>query len=258
MEITVNGTPIAEDAVNRETQYHPAPSVEAAREEAARALVIRELLLQRATSLGLIAEPEPGEEIPEALVRQLLERDVTVPEPDNESCRRYYDNNRAQLRTADVHTVSHILIPAPPDDAQARDAAERRANDLLEKLKADPQRFPELAGRYSACPSREQGGHMGQVRRGETVPEFERALAALQPGELSRRPAQTRYGYHLIHLEARQPGRELEFDEALPLIGDYLRESVWRRALTQYMQVLAGDAEIVGLDMEAAPTPLVQ
>jgi peptidyl-prolyl cis-trans isomerase C len=258
MEIVINGKRIGEDAVYREMQYHPAPSAEAARDAAARALVIRELLLERATELRLEPRPESGEEPTEALIRQLIELEIQVPEPDRDSCSRYFENNRGQLRTPDVHTVSHILIPAPPDDAQARDSAERRAKELLADLQADPRRFPELAGRFSACPSRAQGGQMGQVRRGQTVPEFERALAALQPGELSRRPIATRYGYHIILLEAREHGRALEFDEALPLIADYLRESVFRRALTQYVQLLAGQAEITGIDLQAAETPLVQ
>ncbi|WP_333842659.1 peptidylprolyl isomerase [Pelomicrobium sp.] len=258
MDIVVNGRRISEDAVYREMQYHPAASVEEARESAARALAIRELLLDRAARLGLAPVPEPGEDEAEALIRQLIEREVRVPEPDRDSCLRYYENNRAQLRTPDVYTVSHILIPAPPDAPHARDMAEARARQLLAELQAEPRRFPELAQRFSACPSRTQGGRMGRVRRGETVPEFERALAGMQPGELSHRPVETRYGYHIILLEACESGRPLTFDEAYPLIADYLRESVFRRALAQYVQLLAGQADIVGIDLRATETPLVQ
>jgi peptidyl-prolyl cis-trans isomerase C len=258
MPVVVNANPIPDEAISREMQYHPAGSVAAAREAAARALVVRELLLQQAARLELQPVPEEGEDEDEALIRQLIEREVQVPEPDRESCRRYYENNRAQLRVPDVHTVSHILIPAPPDDAQARDEAERQAHELLELLQADPRRFEELAGRFSACPSRERGGHMGQVRRGQTVPEFERALTGMAPGEMSGRPIPTRYGYHVIRLEAREEGQPLSFEQAEPVIADFLRESVFRRALTQYVQLLAGQAEIEGIDLEAAATPLVQ
>jgi peptidyl-prolyl cis-trans isomerase C len=255
MDLVVNGTTIAEAAVHREMQYHPARSVEEARNEAARALVIRELLVQEAARLGVAAAAEADETEEEARIRCLIEREIKVAEPDEASCRRYYDNNRAQFRVPDVHTVSHILIAAPPDDVAARDKAERQARELLAELEKDPRRFPELAGRYSACPSRERGGAMGQVRRGDTVPEFERALAALQVGEIARRPVATRYGYHLILLEGRESGQALAFEQSRTLIADYLRESAFRRALTRYVQVLAERAQMSGINLLAEQTP---
>jgi peptidyl-prolyl cis-trans isomerase C len=255
MSIIVNGRTITDDAVHREMQYHPAPSVDQARASAARALAVRELLLHEAERLCVEAVPEDNESVEEARIRCLIEREIRLPEPDEASCRRYYEKNRTEIRVPDVHVVSHILLPAPPDDVAARDRAERLARKLLGELAADPRRFPELAGRYSACPSRERGGHMGPVRHGETVPEFERALVGLDVGQIAPRPVATRYGYHLVLLEAREPGRALEFDEARLLIEDYLRESLFRRALTEYIQTLAARSELRGIDLAAAETP---
>ena len=94
MSILVNKAEITAEAVGLEMQYHPAPSQEEAWQMAAQSLVIRELLLQQASSNGLCASPESvavGED--EQLIDQLLENDVTVPEADEETCRRFYDNH---------------------------------------------------------------------------------------------------------------------------------------------------------------------
>jgi hypothetical protein len=93
MSIFINKTEISAEAVGLEMQYHPAPSQEQAWHMAAQSLVIRELLLQQATSNGLCASVESlatGED--EQLIDQLLEQDVTVPEADEATCRRFYDS----------------------------------------------------------------------------------------------------------------------------------------------------------------------
>src|SRR4029079_8795775 len=85
--VSVNGVAIARDAIQREMQHHPAEKPIAAWQQAARALVVRELLLQRARHLALTPEPmsdEAGrrETDDEALMRAVVEREVTVPTPD--------------------------------------------------------------------------------------------------------------------------------------------------------------------------------
>ena len=102
--VSVNGVAIARDAIQREMQHHPAEKPIAAWQQAARALVMRELLLQRAKHLGLSPEPisdEAGrrETDDEALIRAVVEREVAVPEPDDATCRRYYEQNSSRFRS---------------------------------------------------------------------------------------------------------------------------------------------------------------
>jgi peptidyl-prolyl cis-trans isomerase C len=257
--VTVDGTPIGADAIGREMQYHPAATRDEAWQAAARALVIRELLLQEAVRQGLDAQPEPGEaeDEDEALVRRLVEREVRIDEPDEASCRRFYEKNRDALRAPQVHVVSHILLVAP-EEPLAREDASGRARALIAALDGDVGRFGEFARQHSACPSREAGGRMGALRPGQTVPEFERALARLTPGQIAPGPIETRYGYHVVYLEARTGGEPYGFDEARPLVADYLRESLHRRALLAYVQTLAGSARIRGIDLLAPEAPLVR
>jgi peptidyl-prolyl cis-trans isomerase C len=255
MDVAVNGRRISEDLINREMQYHPAPSREAARQQALRALVIRELLLQNAELIGLESCPDADETEDEARIRRLIEREVSVAEPDEESCRRFYTNNRALLCSPRLHTVSHILLMAP-EEPLARQEADGKARELLAELGGDVGRFAELAARHSDCPSRDKGGYMGTLRPGQAVPEFERALDRLTPGQIGPAPIETRYGFHVVYLHAREGGRRYSFEEARPLVADYLRESMYRRAVLEYVQRLAGQARIEGFVMPDVQTSL--
>ena len=95
MSIVVNKVQITDADIGQEMQYHPAPDQEHAWRMAAQSLVIRQLLLQQAASHGLcgdVGSIAPGE-AEEALIDQLLEHDVSVPEADEATCRRFYKNH---------------------------------------------------------------------------------------------------------------------------------------------------------------------
>src|SRR5262245_54912411 len=115
MQITVNGCVIAEPEIARETQYHPAGSLEEARQDAARALVIRELLIQQAERLGVTAEGVSGTD--ESRVSAVIERELYVPQADDATCRRYYETHIRRFRSPDLIEARHILFPARPEDA---------------------------------------------------------------------------------------------------------------------------------------------
>jgi peptidyl-prolyl cis-trans isomerase C len=263
--VFVNGVEISDHAINSELQYHPAGSVEQAREAAARALVMRELLLQAADQLG-ITEPDPAEQgqaderetDDEALIRTLLAREVTTPVPDEATCRRFYDSNLQRFRSADLFEAAHILFRADPDDPDASARAKQQAAAVLAEVLAASQRFAELARELSACPSAAQGGNLGQITRGQTVPEFETFLFNLEEGQICPVPVRTRFGYHVLRLDRRVEGRQLPFEVVRDRIADYLREHVWRRAVSQYLQLLVGQADIRGIELNGASTPLVQ
>lgn len=257
--IQVNQTTISEAAIAAEVQHHPAASLEAAREEAARALVVRTLLLQEAERLGIEpAEPLDGEGREELLVRTLLDSEIELPEADEASCRRYYENNRRRFRSPDLFEAAHILFAAAPEDQAKRDEARGRAAAVLELLKERPGRFAELAGQVSDCSSGQQGGSLGQVTRGQTCPELESFFYALEPGQLAPTPVASRYGFHVLRLDRRAEGETLPFEAVRERIADYLRQQSWQRAVRQYIVILAGRAEIEGFALEAAESPLVQ
>lgn len=255
--VSVNGVVIARDAIVREMQHHPAKKPIEAWQNAARALVVRELLLQRARALEIASEPasdEAGrrETDDEAIMRAVVEREVALPEADDETCRRYYANNIARFRSEDIYEVSHILFAAAASNKQAYAQARADAVAVLETLHERPETFSDLAGAYSRCPSAAQGGNLGQITRGQTTPEFEQAMLKLAPGEIGDDPVETRYGVHIIRLERRHDGKTLPYELVADRIADYLNESVRRRAHAQYIARLASAAAIEGIALDGA------
>lgn len=261
--VSVNGVVIPSAAIARETQHHQASDPDQAWMLAAQALAIRELLSQEAERLSIVAEPiEDGEgrrETPhEARLRALIEREVVVPSADEGACRRYYDANIRRFRSPDLFEAAHILFVAAPDDIVARDAARESAMALVARLAEEPAGFAAEAAAHSACPSSKQGGNLGQVSTGQTVPEFEAALRGMIPGLVHAEPVESRYGLHVVRLDRRVDGEVLPFDLVRDRIADYLDEAVRRRAQQQYVSILAGRAQVTGVDLAAARGPLVQ
>ncbi len=255
--VRVNGVTVARDAIVREMQHHPAEKPIAAWQQAARALVIRELLLQEARRLAV--EPRPAsdgegrrETDEEGTIRALIEREVVVPEPDDETCRRYYARNQARFRSPDIYEAAHILFAAAPADRDAFAAARADAASVLAELRSRPERFGDLARAHSRCTSAAQGGNLGQITTGQTTPEFEQELTALAPGQMSAEPVATRYGFHIIRLDRRHEGRTLPYELVADRIADYLRESVRRRAHAQYIARLVSAALLEGIELAGA------
>ncbi|MEX3776477.1 peptidylprolyl isomerase [Pseudomonas sp. MYb118] len=255
--VSVNGVAITPEALAQELQYHPAESREEAVYLAAKALVIRELLQQRIAELGLALEVGAGENEEEAATRLLLEREVKVPDLDEETSQRYYDSNRARFHSAPLLAVRHILLECAPDDAEARSIAFDQAEVLLQRLNDFPGSFAELALKYSACPSKEQGGSLGQISKGQTVPELERQLFTLPTG-LAGKPLESRYGWHVISVDQRIEGQQLPYEAVATAIRTQLQQGVWQKALVQYLQTLIGAADVRGIHLQGADSPLVQ
>jgi len=254
--VSVNGVVVPRDAIAREAQHHPVGKPILAWQAAARALAVRELLLQEARRAGVDAEPLTDaqgrrETDEEALIRSVIEREVKAPEPDEQACRRYYQQNRKLFRSPTIFEAAHILFAALRSDKTAFARAERDAQGVLAALEVAPRRFAELAQTHSACPSAAQGGNLGQITPGQTTPEFEQALSALEPGEISA-PVATRYGLHIIRLERRIEGRELPFELVADRVRDYLRDAVTRRATAQYIARLVSRAEVTGIALDDA------
>lgn len=259
MSIEINDSVIADEELYREMQYHPAESREEAMREAARALAVRELLLQEArrrgietgehagSAAGARARTPPDEEC----IRKLLDSEIDIPVADEESCWRYYENNRSRFRTPHEFDVAHIFFPAPEGDPEARNRARTEAQRLIETLRrpGGAARFPELARRYSKCSSAEAGGRLGVITPGRTVHELEQALYRMKPGEISSDPVETRYGCHVVQLIDAAEGRQLPFEEVRGTIARYLQHRSRNQAIHHFVAILAQRAKIRGVEL---------
>lgn len=249
--VSVNGLPIASEAIAQELQFHPAASREDAIFDACQALVIRELLQQRIQTLGLQVTPAAGESEEEALTRTLLAQEVVMPQADEAACRQYFEQNRSKFASAPLVAARHILLACADDDIDTRSRLREHAESLIAQLTSQPERFAALAAEHSACPSKAQGGALGQLSKGQAVPEFERAIFRLPLG-LAAQPIESRYGLHVVMIDQRIEGRLLPFEVVHEAIRNELDQRVWQTAVSQYLRKLVGEAEIAGIQLEAS------
>jgi peptidyl-prolyl cis-trans isomerase C len=216
----------------------------------------RELLRQRAVAVGILDAASTEEGSVDQAIEALLAREVATPTPTEEECRRYYDAHAREFDSGDLVHARHILFQVTPSVRipEIRARAEQALNELLR----EPERFAAMAAEMSNCPSGQHGGNLGQIGRGDTVPEFEKALFRLGPTGLLRELVKTRHGFHIVAVDQRIPGERLPFDVVKDEIAERLRVMVEEKALRQYISVLAGKAEVRGADLNGTEIPLVQ
>jgi peptidyl-prolyl cis-trans isomerase C len=158
------------------------------------------------------------------LVNRLLEGEVNAKlsvKPGDVSA--FYEKNPDKFKQPESVHASHILIIVPPGaDANTKAAAKARAEEALKAAKAGTD-FAALARRYSQDGSAQRGGDLGFVPRGQTAPAFEKAAFALQPGQISD-VVESPFGFHIIKVIERRPGRVVSFPEAAGQIQQYLEQ----------------------------------
>lgn len=255
--IFVDGAEIPASRIAAEAQNHPATAGRPgdAWRAAARALVIRQLLLAEAERRGLTATPERLDDArletaEEALIRDLLDEALIVTRPSPEMVQAEWQAHPGRYRAPSLWDAAHILCAADPADLPAMAKAEDRANRILGLLERDPSAFAELARAESDCGSKDAGGALGQIVSGQMVPEFEAALERLGDGAMTASPVRTRFGFHIIKVHAHAPGQVLPFDSVKASIGEALERAAWARASRAFVAGLVAAARIEGIDME--------
>jgi len=164
-------------------------------------------------------------QIPEQRKVQLLHLETakareTVTVSDAEE-RKYYQDNLENYRTVERVSVRHILIRATDKEPEKLEAARKKAADLLQQLKAGAK-FEDVAKKNSEdTASAVNGGDLGWVVRGQTVPNFEKAAFSLAPDTLSE-PIQTEYGIHILKVAAHEQARVKPIEEVRAEIREFL------------------------------------
>jgi len=194
-------------------------------------------------------------------IEQLLECELRLPEPDALACQRYYEAHRSRFCIGEQVQARHILFAVTP--GVDVDALRRRAEGLLIGLRcADAAAFAEAAAENSNCPSGAEGGDLGWLERGDCAPEFAAALFAQDEGSahvgVLPRLISTRFGFHIVRVEAREAGQQQGYETVQAAIAQTLRQQTYVTALRQYLNLLAGAARIEGLELEGADSPLLQ
>ena len=104
---------------------------------------------------------------------------------------KFYDDNKEQFKVPEKARASHILVDK-----------EDKAKKIIEEIK-NGLSFEEAAMKYSNCPSKNNGGDLGEFSRGKMVPEFEEVAFSIEENKLSE-PVKTQFGYHIIKVQHKK------------------------------------------------------
>ncbi|MDA8522714.1 peptidylprolyl isomerase [Acidovorax sp. NCPPB 4044] len=224
-----------------------------------------ELLRQAAQRAGLLpADDLPADdgttsETATQAIEALLEQALTVPEPSDEACRRHYDAHTGRYRDGERVHLRHVLYAVTPGVDVQRLRGHAEATLLQLRCANDGGgSFARAARESSNCPTGAQGGDLGWLGREDCAPEFAREVFGAQEVGVLPRLVHSRFGLHVVEVVARDAGRQRGFGEVRAAVGLALRQQAWVNALRQYLQVLAGDAVLEGVELDGAAAPLVQ
>jgi peptidyl-prolyl cis-trans isomerase C len=172
------------------------------------------------------------------LAEEYLQRKISQINPTEAELKNYYEKNKANYREPEGVKVRHILIYVPKDaDKKTEEKALNRAKQVRAQL-LKGAKFEELAKIHSDdTASREKGGDLGVLRAGETVPEFEKSVFKLKPGEISE-PIHSPYGYHIVRVDKKIPPKDLTFEEVKARVKEDLMKEKEREAFQRLLQEL--------------------
>ncbi|MGQ3053317.1 MAG: peptidylprolyl isomerase [Roseateles sp.] len=232
-------------------------------EEALRQRACTELLRQRAQALGLLAgddaAPRAGaiSEAASQAIEALIAQELAGPVPDEAACRRHFEANSRHFAHGERLQLRHILFAVTPgvDVVRLRQRAE---GHLIELRASEVPAFTDAAKELSNCPSGAEGGALGWLTAQDCAPEFAKELFGRSEIGVLPQLAHSRFGLHIVAIDAREPGRLPAFEQVREAVAQELRQRHGLSALRHYLLQLADDASLRGVSIGAAATPLVQ
>ena len=224
---TVGGMPITDEDVNaflRElgprAQSYMSPE---GRKVILNQLIGSKLLLLDAKRNLLEAEPAFKAELAKLkdslLTSYAAEKAISSVSVSDKDAENYYNEHKEQFVSGESVNASHILVDS-----------EDKANELLAKINSGEISFEDAAMENSSCPSKANGGNLGDFGKGQMVPEFDEAVFAMEVGEISKSPVKTQFGYHLIKLNSKSDSEAMPFESIAAEIKDALLQEKRRAA----------------------------
>jgi len=224
-----------------------AGEMKAALDEVAAAVPPGTSLQEHLTAVGS-SEQELRDQITVSLrIKKLLDREAaTAEEPTQQEIWAAYNDHPEEYQVPETVVARHILIAADPADSpEVKSEKKTRAAAARQRVTADAgASFASVAAEVSDCPSKEAGGKIGPVRRGEMVPEFEAAAFSQKVGDIGP-IVETQFGYHVIEVLERAEPRSIPLAEARAGISERLRQEKERAAIEAFIDGLKADATIV-------------
>ncbi len=164
--------------------------------------------------------------------------------PSPKEISKFYDENKDQFLIPENVHVRHILTAFAKEDNDNVKAEKKLKIDGLRKQIVEGADFGEIARKNSDCPSKDNGGDLGQIRKDQTVKPFEDAAFSQEINAVGPVVA-TEYGYHIIQVLARNPQKTVELEEVKGKISSYLEQQKQTEAFNTLLKKLRDNAKIM-------------
>ena len=225
-----------------------------------------ELLRQAAIRDGLLASDSPPtlegavSEAAAQAIDRWLEQALQLPEPSEDACRRHYDATAARYRTGERLLARHILFAVTPGVDVG--ALRKRAEACLLQVRCHDDdagdAFGAAARELSNCPSGAAGGELGWLTASDTAPEVAREIFGRTEIGVLPRLVHSRFGLHVFEVLERECGVQQPYEAVRQAVALSLKQQSWLTAMRQALKVLAAEATLEGVSLDAADSPLVQ
>lgn len=196
-----------------------------------------------------ISEPKLYDLVEQDYIATQLQNKVTadVKEVSAASAKNYYDSNRDRFTSPEQYEVRHILLSTrgkPGEPARVEAAAKASALSILNQLNQGKD-FAALAREKSEDTGTAANGGLYTFKKGDAVQEFEDAALALKPGEITKAPVKTEFGYHIIKMERIIPSVTSSFEEVQAGLIQELTEKEKQEKFNKYLADLREKANVV-------------
>ncbi len=163
--------------------------------------------------------------------------------PTRGEIKKFYNENKDKFTIPESVHLRHILVAINDKDDDKIKAEKKEKIENIRQQIVDGADFAEVAKKNSDCPSKESGGDLGSITRGQTVKPFEDA-AFSQKIKVLGPVVSTEYGYHIIEVLERNPEKIISLDEVREKISEYLEQQKQSDAFASLMKKLRGKANI--------------
>jgi peptidyl-prolyl cis-trans isomerase C len=233
----VDNTAVTQADFDREFQALPDYAQQmftdaAGKEKFLNEIINKELLYKEAVKKGYDKGQDYLKKVEEfkklSLVSELFEKEIMAKaKVSDQEAKEYYDKNKDDFIVAKEIKASHILVKT-----------EDEAQKVLSRLKKG-EKFEAIAKAVSIdTGSAKNGGDLGFFKKGQMVPEFERAAAALKVGEITSAPVKSPFGYHIIKVTDKKTGDPIPFDKVRDLVSQKLSGEKQKGVFEAYMAEL--------------------
>ncbi|WP_373032152.1 peptidylprolyl isomerase [Sulfurovum sp.] len=215
-------------------------------------LIEKVLFTELAAQEGIDKKPEFKRNMEkikgELLVNMWMKMQMDNAIVSESEAKTFYDKNTEKFMEPESMHAKHILV-----------TNEKDAQDIIDTLKplkgeALKAKFIELAKEKSTGPSAPNGGDLGTFSKGQMVPEFSKAVWALEDGQITTTPVKTQFGYHVIYLETKTEAKPASYEKVKNNIITSLKQQQFTAKIKEVAKELKSKAKIVEMTEEVNTT----